>query len=97
MDPRLAYVRNWHGARIGKARTITHTFEVIMRNPLGIILLVVGVLLLIFGISASDSIGSSFSKLFTGAPTDKAIWLLISGVVAIAIGATVSVRGSRAS
>ncbi len=68
-----------------------------MRNPLGIILLVVGVLLLIFGISASDSIGSSFSKLFTGAPTDKAIWLLISGVVAIAIGATVSVRGSRAS
>ncbi|MBA3936845.1 MAG: DUF3185 family protein [Planctomycetes bacterium] len=68
-----------------------------MRNPLGIILLVVGVVLLIFGISASDSIGSSFSKLFTGAPTDKAIWLLIGGVVAIAIGATVSVRGSRAS
>jgi hypothetical protein len=68
-----------------------------MRNPLGIILLVVGVILLILGISASDSIGSSFSKLFTGAPTDKAIWMLIGGVAAIAIGATVAVRGSRAA
>jgi uncharacterized membrane protein YidH (DUF202 family) len=67
-----------------------------MRNPIGIVLVLVGVVLFILGIAASESLGSSFSKFFTGAPTDRAIWLMIGGVVAVGLGAALSWRGSRA-
>jgi len=52
-----------------------------MKKPLGIALLAVGIILTIFGISASDSLGSDISRFFTGTPTDKAIWLLIAGLI----------------
>jgi hypothetical protein len=48
--------------------------------------LVAGVILMVFGVAASDSLGSTFSRAFTGAPTDKTIWLLVSGIVLAAIG-----------
>ncbi len=57
-----------------------------MKPIISIILLVGGIVLIVFGITASDSIGSDFSRLFTGAPTDKAIWLLIGGIVATVAG-----------
>jgi Protein of unknown function (DUF3185) len=41
-------------------------------------LLVVGVVLIIFGMQASASLGSRLSELFTGAPTDQTIWLVIA-------------------
>jgi hypothetical protein len=49
-------------------------------------LLVLGVVLLVLGVIESDSVSSSFSRLFTGEPTDKAIWLLIGGGLAAAAG-----------
>ena len=49
-------------------------------------LLVGGVLLLIFGINASNSVGSDVSRFFTGSPTDKAVWMIIGGAVAIVVG-----------
>jgi hypothetical protein len=58
-----------------------------MNKLLSIALLVGGIILIVYGISASNSIGSDFSNLFTGSPTDKSIWLLVSGVIAAAIGA----------
>lgn len=67
-----------------------------MRNPLGIVLVLIGVVLLVLGLAASESIGSSFSKFFTGEPTDRSIWLMIGGVVAVGIGAALSWRDSRA-
>jgi hypothetical protein len=67
-----------------------------MRNPLGLVLVLVGIVLLILGVAASESIGSSFSKLFTGEPSDRSIWLMIGGVVAIAVGSAIGWRGSRA-
>jgi len=42
--------------------------------------------LIIFGVNASDSFGSDVSRFFTGAPTDRTVWLLISGVVASVAG-----------
>lgn len=56
------------------------------RSLLSLVLLVLGVVLLVLGVSASDSISSDFSRLFTGQPTDKAIWLLIVGGVATLAG-----------
>ena len=52
-----------------------------MNKAIGIALLVVGVILLVWGVNASDSIGSEISEAFTGSPTDKSIWLIIGGVV----------------
>jgi len=53
-----------------------------MNKNLFLALLVIGVVLLVLGVIASDSIGSDISRLFTGWPTDKAVWLLIGGVIA---------------
>jgi hypothetical protein len=56
-------------------------------------LLVGGVLLIIFGIMAATSLSSDISRFFTGSPTDKAIWMLIGGVVASAVGVVGLLRG----
>jgi amino acid permease len=66
-----------------------------MNRLISIILLAVGIILIAYGINASNSIASSFSNLFSGSPTDKTIWLLISGVVLALVGAGGLFRGSR--
>lgn len=58
-----------------------------MGKLVGLALLVVGVVLLVMGITASESIGSDFSRFFTGKPTDKSIWLIIGGIVSLGLGA----------
>ena len=54
-----------------------------------------GILLLIFGINAYDSSNSDISRFFTGSATDKSIWMLVGGVVAIILGLVGSLRGSK--
>lgn len=66
-----------------------------MNKPVSLVLLIAGVIMLIFGAQASDSISSGFSRLFTGAPTDKAVWLIIGGAVATVLGLVGMLRGSR--
>ena len=67
-----------------------------MRNPFALVLIAVGILLLVLGIAASESVGSSFSKFFTGEPTDRSIWLMLGGLVALALGGGLGWRSSRA-
>ena len=57
-----------------------------MRVPVGLILAVVGVILLVLGIQASNSFASDVSRVFTGNPTDRSVWLIVGGVVAILVG-----------
>jgi hypothetical protein len=45
-----------------------------------------GIVLVVFGVAATKSFSSDISRFFTGSPTDKAIWMMIGGVVAIIIG-----------
>jgi hypothetical protein len=45
-----------------------------------------GIVLVVFGVAATKSLSSDISSFFTGSPTDKAIWMLIGGIVAIVIG-----------
>jgi hypothetical protein len=52
-----------------------------MNKNMAVALLVGGVVLLVFGVSAYHSASSDVSRFFTGAPTDKALWLLIGGAV----------------
>jgi Protein of unknown function (DUF3185) len=57
-----------------------------MNRAISIALLVVGVVLLIFGINAHDSITSSAKEAITGTPTDKSVWLIIGGIIGIIVG-----------
>src|SRR5262245_44215577 len=61
-----------------------------MNKALGIALLVIGVVLIVFGINATDSFQSDVSRFFTGTPTDKAIWLLIGGIASAIVGLVLS-------
>ena len=66
-----------------------------MNKIISTTLLVGGIVLIVYGINASNSIGSDFSRLFTGSPTDKSIWLLIGGAAATIAGASGLFRGSK--
>lgn len=57
-----------------------------MNKGTAIALLVVGVILLIFGFDAYHSASSGISQAATGAPSAKAIWLLIGGAIAAIVG-----------
>lgn len=54
---------------------------------LGIILLVIGVILLIFGFNASQSLGDQVTETITGRFTDETMWFIIGGAVAVVVGA----------
>jgi energy-converting hydrogenase Eha subunit C len=66
-----------------------------MNKLIAIALLVGGIVMIVFGAKASDSVGSDVSRLFNGTPTDKTIWLLVGGVIAAAVGAAALFRNSR--
>lgn len=66
-----------------------------MNKAVGLALLVVGVILIVYGINGSHSIGSQVSQTFTGSPTNKTLGLLIGGVVAAIVGAALTFTGSR--
>ena len=67
-----------------------------MNKPISLALLVGGIILLIYGANASDSVGSGVSRFFTGSPTDKTMWLLIGGAIATVVGGVGLLRGSKA-
>ena len=66
-----------------------------MNKIVALALLVGGVVLIIFGIQATDSFSSDVSRFFTGSPTNKAVWMLIGGIVAAVIGLTMTLRSSK--
>ena len=68
-----------------------------MNKIVSLALLVGGVVLMIIGINATNSFSSDVSRFFTGSPTDKAIWMLIGGLVAAIVGLTMTLRGSKQS
>ena len=66
-----------------------------MNRGISVAILVVGVVLLVWGYSASESFNSDVSRFFTGSPTDKAIWLLIGGIGASIVGLFGLLRPAR--
>ena len=66
-----------------------------MNRMLSIVLLIGGVVLMVLGVQATNSFGSDVSRFFTGSPTDKAIWMVIGGIVASVIGLAGLMRGSK--
>ncbi|HVR85707.1 MAG TPA: DUF3185 family protein [Planctomycetota bacterium] len=68
-----------------------------MRRFAGIAVLVVGIVLIVWGANASQSVSSEISKFFTGAATNKSIYLIVGGTVALLAGASMAFTGRRRS
>lgn len=66
-----------------------------MNKIISLVLLIAGIALVIYGISASNSVASNVSDFFTGLPTDKAMWMLIGGAILALIGLTGMLRGPK--
>jgi len=60
-------------------------------------LLAGGIVLAFFGMNAVDSANSDISRFFTGAPTDRAMWMLVGGIVMLVTGLAGLLLGSRRS
>ena len=67
-----------------------------MNKIVSLALLVGGIVLIVLGINATNSFNSDVSRFFTGSPTDKAIWMLIGGIVAAIAGLFGTFRSSKA-
>jgi hypothetical protein len=59
-----------------------------MNKLISLALVAGGIFFIVVGISATNSFSSDVSRFFTGSPTDKAVWMLIGGIVAALAGLT---------
>jgi hypothetical protein len=66
-----------------------------MNKLISLALLVGGIVLIVVGTNATNSFSSDVSRFFTGSPTDKAVWMLIGGIVAAVVGLATLLRGPR--
>jgi Co/Zn/Cd efflux system component len=57
-----------------------------MNKLTSVAILAAGIVLVVIGVAATKSFTSDISRFFTGSPTDKAIWMLLGGIVAIIVG-----------
>ncbi len=68
-----------------------------MKNLAGLVIFALGVVLLIFGFNETHSFSSDVSRFFTGNPTDRAMWMIIGGAVAVIGGLFLTIRRTRRS
>lgn len=57
-----------------------------MQKLIGILCVAVGVFLLVWGRNIADSFGSHVQQIFTGAPTDRAMYFYLGGIVLVILG-----------
>ena len=66
-----------------------------MNKIISLALLIGGIILIVMGVNATNSFSSDVSRFFNGAPTDKAVWMLIGGIIATVVGLAGTFRGSK--
>ena len=70
----------------------------LLRSALLLVLLVVGVVLFVFGLNATDSLADSVSEGVTGKYTDKTTWYIIGGLAMALVGGALALfSGSKTS
>ena len=57
-----------------------------MNKLIGLVCLAVGIVLLVWGHNVAQALNSQVKNLFTGEPTDRALYLYVGGVVLCAVG-----------
>lgn len=67
------------------------------RRSMGIALLVGGVILLAFGLDASNSFSSDVTEAFTGSPSDRTMWMIVGGAATAVAGLFMSMIPGRSS
>jgi len=58
-----------------------------MKKLIPLSILIVGLVLVFLGLEANDSFGSAVSEVINDAPSNKAIFLLVGGILATVVGA----------
>ncbi len=66
-----------------------------MNKGISLALVIVGIVLMVWGMNASESLSSGVSRFFTGSPTNKAMWLIIGGIAAVLLGLANLFRGGK--
>ena len=66
-----------------------------MNNIAGLAVFALGIVLLIFGFNESHSFSSDVSRVFTGNPTDRSLWLIIGGAAAVIVGLVIAIKGAK--
>ncbi|MGA2501951.1 MAG: DUF3185 family protein [Tepidisphaeraceae bacterium] len=61
----------------------------------GIVLIIVGVILFLIGMNASDSAADRWSNFFTGHFTDRTMWYIVGGIASAVVGLMLSMIGGR--
>jgi hypothetical protein len=57
-----------------------------MNRVVSLSLLAAGIVLTIFGVNELNSSTSDLSRMLTGAPTDRSIWMMVGGAVLVVLG-----------
>ncbi|TVQ10732.1 MAG: DUF3185 family protein [Balneolaceae bacterium] len=60
-----------------------------------VVFLVVGIVLLVWGLNEMESFSSDLSRIFTGTPTDRSMWLVIGGSVLCIVGIAGILKGRK--
>jgi len=63
-----------------------------MNNIFGLAIFAVGIVLLIFGFNESQSFASDVSRVVTGNPSDRSIWMIVGGSLAVVGGLVLALR-----
>ena len=66
------------------------------KRMLGLVLLIVGIALLLFGVNASDSVTDTVKEGLTGRYTDKTMWYIVGGGALAVLGGLLTLFGGRA-
>lgn len=63
-----------------------------MNKLTSIVILIIGIVLLVYGIEASDSFGSAVSEVVNDAPSNKSIFLIVAGIIGTVVGGLGALR-----
>ena len=63
------------------------------QRALGLILLVLGIGLLLFGLNATESLTEEISEGLTGKYTDKTTWYILGGIAMALVGGAMALVG----
>lgn len=57
-----------------------------MNKILSLAFLAAGIIMLVFGLNARNSLVSQAKEVVAGTPTDNSIWLIVIGVIGVIVG-----------
>ena len=60
------------------------------RRILGLAILAIGIVLIVFGVTATHGMNEELSKAVTGKYTDETMWYIIGGIFLVVIGGGMS-------